>query len=63
MNFDHTHSYGWHRKAIVMDFERQYLEWLLDRHSGNLSAAAREARMDRKYLFELRKKHGIGRKA
>ena len=35
------------------------LDWLLERHDGNVSAAAREAEMDRKYLHKLAKKHGL----
>jgi transcriptional regulator of acetoin/glycerol metabolism len=33
--------------------------WLLQRHDGNVSAAARDAEMDRKYLYKLAKKHGV----
>ena len=39
------------------DFEKRYVAWLLDRHDGNVSAAARAADMDRKYLHKLAKKH------
>ena len=35
------------------------MKWLLGRHNGNISAAAREAQMDRKYLYDLAKKHGM----
>ncbi len=43
----------------VDDFERDYLHALLDRHAGNLSAASRGAELDRKYLRELLRKHGL----
>ena len=33
--------------------------WLLERHDGNISAAAREAKMDRKHLYDLARKHGL----
>ncbi len=41
-------------------FEKKYVTWLLGRHGGNVSAAAREAQMDRKHLSDLARKHGLG---
>ena len=40
-------------------FEQRYVKWLLERNKGNISAAAREADMDRKYLHKLAKKHAL----
>jgi len=52
-------SYGEARRHATDQFEREYLRELLRRTGGNLSAAAREARMDRKHLRELMRKHGL----
>jgi len=57
--FDPADSYRATREKWDNDFERRYLTWLLDRHQGNISAAAREADMDRKHLHKLVKKHGL----
>jgi DNA-binding NtrC family response regulator len=40
-------------------FEREYIEDLMRRHGGNLSAAAREAQIDRKHLRELIRKYDL----
>ena len=40
-------------------FEREYIQALLKRHKGNLSAASRSAEIDRKHLRELLRKHGL----
>jgi DNA-binding NtrC family response regulator len=47
------------RAAVLRDFERTYLSELLARTSGNVSEAARVARMNRSYLIELLHKHGL----
>ncbi len=57
--FDPQMSYRDTKSAFEQEFERRYVEWLLERHDGNISAAARSADMDRKYLHKLAKKHGV----
>jgi DNA-binding NtrC family response regulator len=57
--FDPEKSYRDTRAQFEAELERRYVKWLLGRHSGNISSAAREAKMDRKHLSELAKKHGI----
>lgn len=48
------------RKArFVAGFERDYLKSLLNTHHGNVSAAARSARKDRRALWELLRKHRL----
>ena len=47
------------KEALVADFERDYLTVLLAQTRGNLSAAARIAGLDRKYLRQLLQRHGI----
>ncbi len=56
--FDPDLSYRDIRSAYETSSEKRYAAWLLGRHDGNVSAAAREARMDRKHLADLAKKHG-----
>ena len=40
-------------------FELAYVTALLQRSGGNVAAAAREAEVDRTYLFRLIRKYGI----
>jgi DNA-binding NtrC family response regulator len=58
-SFQAGRSYRDTRTRFESEFERRYVKWLLGRHGGNISAAAREAQMDRKYLYDLAKKHGM----
>jgi len=52
-------AYGEARARVLRDFETQYLTALLARTGGNVSRAAREARMNRSYLIELLRKLDI----
>jgi len=47
------------KQAVVDAFERRYLRDVFDRCDGNISAAAREADLDRKHLRALLVRHGI----
>ena len=44
---------------LVEQFEREYIIDLMKRHRMNLSAASREAQIDRKHLRELLRKYGL----
>lgn len=45
------------RGQVLGVFEAKFLQRLLEKTRGNVSAAAREAKMDRSYLIKLLKKH------
>ncbi|MBA2662887.1 MAG: sigma 54-dependent Fis family transcriptional regulator [Bradymonadaceae bacterium] len=47
------------KEQWISTFERDYISELLQRHSGNISQAAREADIDRKYFRKLMSKYGI----
>jgi DNA-binding NtrC family response regulator len=47
------------KARVVEAFERDYIQALLKRYKGNLSAASRGAEIDRKHLRELLRKHGL----
>lgn len=58
-------SFDFHRarEVAIKAFERTYLESLLERNRGSISAAAREAGLARSYFYELLAAHGLrGRK-
>lgn len=47
------------KQRVIERFERQYAIDLVRRNAGNLSAAAREARLDRKSLARLLARHAL----
>jgi transcriptional regulator with GAF, ATPase, and Fis domain len=57
--FDESASYRETRSSFETEFERRYVSWLLEKHDGNVSAAARAAKMDRKHLHDLARRHGL----
>ena len=60
--FDPTLTFREQKERAVELFEETYLNWLLQRSEGNISRAAREADMDRKYLHKLLRRSGIDAK-
>lgn len=44
---------------LIADYERRYLEALLEWASGNVTKAARKARIDRMSLYRLMQRHGV----
>jgi transcriptional regulator with GAF, ATPase, and Fis domain len=58
---DITGDYREAKRTAIDRFETGYLQNLLERHAWNVSAAAREAGVDRNYLHRLMKRHGIKR--
>jgi transcriptional regulator with GAF, ATPase, and Fis domain len=57
--FEPGKSYRETRLKYDSEFERRYVKWLLLRNGGNVSAAARDAKMDRKHLHDMAKKHAL----
>lgn len=47
------------KAAVVEEVERRYLTAVWEQCDGNLSATARQAKLDRKHLRTLLKRHGI----
>lgn len=47
------------KKQWAENFEREYLVSALSRHGGNVSAAAREAELDRSNFLRLLRKYGL----
>lgn len=54
---DVERPYAEARKQAIHEFERTYVEALLARCDGNVSRAAREAKIDRVYLHRLIRRH------
>jgi DNA-binding NtrC family response regulator len=58
-SFDDAASFRVAKERAVGEWERGYVRELVRRHDGNLSRAARAARMDRNHLRELLRRHGV----
>jgi transcriptional regulator with GAF, ATPase, and Fis domain len=57
--FEEGVTYRDARARAEAAFERRFVTWILQKNGGNIAAAAREAKMDRKYLGDLVRKHGL----
>jgi DNA-binding NtrC family response regulator len=58
-DFDPAMSFRGAKERAVARWEREYVRELIRRAGGNLSRAARSARMDRNHLRELLQRHGV----
>jgi DNA-binding NtrC family response regulator len=56
---DLDRSFKVSREAWLRQFERRYLEGLLERHAGNVRAAAEAAGVDRVYFYRMLWRHGL----
>lgn len=50
------------KEEIIETFEKEYLERLLERSGGRIAPAAREAGLNRKYFYDLLRKHDLHRR-
>jgi DNA-binding NtrC family response regulator len=62
-NFDDPSGEKYHsaRDRVLAEFEKKYLNWLVDRAGTNMSRAAKLAGVDRTTLYRLMEKHGLQR--
>ena len=54
-----TQSFRSFREQWINQGERAFLRVLLDRHQNNVAAAAKEAGIDRTYMYRLMRKYGL----
>ncbi len=47
------------RRVVVDEFERRFIRSVVQRSGGNVSQAARNAKMDRSHLVDLLRRHGF----
>jgi DNA-binding NtrC family response regulator len=51
--------YGDAKARLLESFEARYLRVILERAGGNITAAARNAGMNRSHLADLLRRHGL----
>ncbi len=51
------------KQKLVDEFDRRYLETLLELHDGNISAAARAAGIDRMSIYKMMRRLGLSDEA
>jgi DNA-binding NtrC family response regulator len=63
MTFEDPNGEKYHaaRDNVLADFEKRYLNWLVERAGTNMSRAAKLAGVDRTTLYRLMEKHGLQR--
>ena len=52
-------DYAQAKRAVLDEFEKRWLARVLARTQGNVRAASREGRIERKHLIELLERHGL----
>ena len=60
LSADYMKPFKTAKELLIERFEREYLKRLLARNSHKIARAAREAQIDRKYLYMLLSKHNLG---
>ncbi|MCP4676363.1 MAG: FHA domain-containing protein [Deltaproteobacteria bacterium] len=59
LSFDFDRPFKEAKEELIDAFEREYLDKLLNRSKGRIAPAAREAGLNRKYFYDLLRKHGL----
>jgi DNA-binding NtrC family response regulator len=52
-------SFRTQKARVIRDFERAYLQTMLERHGGNITHAAQAADKNRRAFWQLLRKHGL----
>jgi transcriptional regulator with PAS, ATPase and Fis domain len=58
-DFSDNPSYAVARQESILRFERKFLRWFLRAHGTNIAEGARVTGMSRRYIYDLRKTHGM----